>query len=142
MKWISDKFDFLSASVFSVGILGIAALIKSLVDLFRGFMEKMYFSSESIITRGDIFTVVLVIAGILFIIYKMYTCPENMTEEEDRRRQLFYKMIILLMILGTVLSYSKAVFLVVLFKVRSTDLFMFGFVVFMTYGVIKKKLYN
>ena len=76
------------------------------------------------------------------MIYKMYTSPENMTQEEDNRRQLFYKMIILLMLLGAMLSYSKPVFLVVLFKVKSIELFMFGFVVFMTYRVVKKKLYN
>lgn len=142
MRWISDRFDFLSATVFSVGIFGIAALIKSIVDLFRGFMAKSYLATESIITRGDIFTVIVVIVGVLFIIYKMYTSPENMTQEEDNRRQLFYKMIILLMLLGAMLSYSKPVFLVVLFKVKSIELFMFGFVVFMTYRVVKKKLYN
>lgn len=142
MRWISDRFDFLSATVFSVGIFGIAALIKSIVDLFRGFMAKSYLATESVITRGDIFTVIVVIVGVLFIIYKMYTSPENMTQEEDNRRQLFYKMIILLMLLGAMLSYSKPVFLVVLFKVKSIELFMFGFVVFMTYKVVKKKLYN
>ncbi|MBC2578175.1 hypothetical protein HLB30_06520 [Peptostreptococcus russellii] len=142
MRWISDRFDFLSATVFSVGIFGIAALIKSIVDLFRGFMAKSYLATESVITRGDIFTVIVVIVGVLFIIYKMYTSPENMTQEEDNRRQLFYKMIILLMLLGAMLSYSKPVFLVVLFKVKSIELFMFGFVVFMTYRVVKKKLYN
>ena len=142
MKWISDRFDFLSASVFSVGILGVAALIKGVVDIFRGFMSKSYFATESIITRGDIFTVIVVIVGVLFIIYKMYTSPENMTQEEDNRRQLFYKMIILLMLLGAMLSYSKPIFLVVLFKIKSIELFMFGFVVFMTYRIIKKKLYN
>ncbi len=142
MRWISDRFDFLSATVFSVGIFGIAALIKSIVDLFRGFMAKSYLAAESVITRGDIFTVIVVIVGVLFIIYKMYTSPENMTQEEDNRRQLFYKMIILLMLLGAMLSYSKPVFLVILFKVKSIELFMFGFVVFMTYRVVKKKLYN
>lgn len=142
MRWISDRFDFLSATVFSVGIFGIAALIKSIVDLFRGFMAKSYLATESVITRGDIFTVIVVIVGVLFIIYKMYTSPENMTQEEDNRRQLFCKMIILLMLLGAMLSYSKPVFLVVLFKVKSIELFMFGFVVFMTYRVVKKKLYN
>lgn len=142
MRWISDRFDFLSATVFSVGIFGIAALIKSIVDLFRGFMAKSYLATESVITRGDIFTVIVVIVGVLFIIYKIYTSPENMTQEEDNRRQLFYKMIILLMLLGAMLSYSKPVFLVVLFKVKSIELFMFGFVVFMTYRVVKKKLYN
>jgi len=142
MRWISDRFDFLSATVFSVGIFGIAALIKSIVDLFRGFMAKSYLATESVITRGDIFTVIVVIVGVLFIIYKMYTSLENMTQEEDNRRQLFYKMIILLMLLGAMLSYSKPVFLVVLFKVKSIELFMFGFVVFMTYRVVKKKLYN
>ena len=142
MRWISDRFDFLSATVFSVGIFGIAALIKSIVDLFRGFMAKSYLATESVITRGDNFTVIVVIVGVLFIIYKMYTSPENMTQEEDNRRQLFYKMIILLMLLGAMLSYSKPVFLVVLFKVKSIELFMFGFVVFMTYRVVKKKLYN
>ena len=142
MRWISDRFDFLSATVFSVGIFGIAALIKSIVDLFRGFMAKSYLATESVITRGYIFTVIVVIVGVLFIIYKMYTSPENMTQEEDNRRQLFYKMIILLMLLGAMLSYSKPVFLVVLFKVKSIELFMFGFVVFMTYRVVKKKLYN
>lgn len=142
MRWISDRFDFLSATVFSVGIFGIAALIKSIVDLFRGFMAKSYLATESVITRGDIFTVIVVIVGVIFIIYKMYTSPENMTQEEDNRRQLFYKMIILLMLLGAMLSYSKPVFLVVLFKVKSIELFMFGFVVFMTYRVVKKKLYN
>ena len=142
MRGIRDRFDFLSATVFSVGIFGIAALIKSIVDLFRGFMAKSYLATESVITRGDIFTVIVVIVGVLFIIYKMYTSPENMTQEEDNRRQLFYKMIILLMLLGAMLSYSKPVFLVVLFKVKSIELFMFGFVVFMTYRVVKKKLYN
>lgn len=142
MKWISDRFDFLSASVFSLGILGIATLIKGAVDLFRGFMSKSYFAIESIVTRGDIFTVIVVVVGVLFIIYKMYTSPENMTQEEDNRRQLFYKMIILLMLLGAMLSYSKPIFLVALFKIKSIELFMFGFVVFMTYRVIKKKLYN
>lgn len=142
MKWISDRFDFLSASVFSLGIFGIAALIKSIVDLFRGFMAKTYLNTTSIITRGDIFTVAVVIVGVLFIIYKMYTAPENMTVKEENRRQLFYKMIIILMLLGAVLSYSKPVFLVVLFKTSSVNLFMFGFVVFMTYKLIKKKLFD
>lgn len=142
MKWISSRFDALSASVFSVGIFGIAAFIKGIVDLFRGFMAKTYFATESAITRGDFFTIAVVIVGVLFIIYKMYTSPESKTQEEENRKQLFYKMIILLMLLGAMLSYSKPIFLVVLFKMRTLDLIVLGFVVIMTYKLVKKKLFN
>ncbi len=142
MKWISDKFDFLSGLIFSFGILGLACLIKSLVDIFRAFMARRFFTAESVITKGDIFILLVVIIGALLIVYKAYTSPKSMTKQEEKRMQIFYKAIIVLMLIATVLSYSRPIFLTVLFKVNTVELFMFGFVVYMTYGVIKKKLYN
>ncbi|MEG0249535.1 MAG: hypothetical protein RR561_00735 [Peptostreptococcus sp.] len=140
MRWVSDKVDFKSSIVFSIAILGFGFIIKGIVDIIKSMLKLNFTNWTSVVTRGYFFTIAVVIVGTIFIFYKMYTEPEAKNQEESNRRQLFYKMIMLLMLLATMLSYSKPVFTVVLFTTSSINLIMLGFIIAVTFKFLKKRL--
>ncbi len=140
MKWISDKVDAKSMLVASIGLTGFSVLIKSIIEVVR-YLIRWNFNSWIIdITRGDILTLASIIIGVLLIFYKMYVTPESKNQAEENRKQLFYKMVMLLMLLASMLSYSKKVFLVVLFSMSALNMFLLGLIIIMFYYRLKKKL--
>lgn len=140
MKWISDKVDAKSMLVASIGLTGFSVLIKSIIEVVR-YLIRWNFNSWIIdITRGDILTLASIIIGVLLIFYKMYVMPESKNQAEENRKQLFYKMVMLLMLLASMLSYSKKVFLVVLFSMSALNMFLLGLIIIMFYYRLKKRL--
>lgn len=140
MKWISDKVDAKSMLVASIGLTGFSVLIKSIIEVVR-YLIRWNFNSWIIdITRGDILTLASIIIGVLLIFYKMYVTPESKNQAEENRKQLFYKMVMLLMLLASMLSYSKKVFLVVLFSMSALNMFLLGLIIIMFYYRLKKRL--
>lgn len=138
MRWISDKFDFKNMVVFSIGLTGYGLLLKGIFEILKMLFKKQFSNFQSVITYGDVFLMIAIIAGFLLMFYKSFTSPESSSQEEENRKQLFYKMIMILMLLAAVLSYRIEVLTTVIVSLKSTTLILFGIIVLLGFSFLKK----
>ncbi|WP_101773299.1 hypothetical protein [Peptostreptococcus faecalis] len=138
MRWISDKVDFASMSVATVGILGLAMLTEAIVNIFKNITQGVFSSWVTDITYGNIFTVIAVVIGLFLILKKMYL--GDLDEAGERRRQLFYKIVFLFMLAAALLSNGNVFLKTVIFSIGTVNLILVGLMMLMAYHFLKKIL--
>lgn len=138
MRWISDKFDLKSMIIGMFMIVGFATIIFGLIDIFKmGLSLNFNQVAVTHLMYSHVAIVVMFIVGIYFMIGHMYMTSIK-GDPNPNRTQLLYKMIMLLMIIGTSIINTEDVFKKEILSINSIYLIGVGCLIVAVYIVLRK----